>query len=361
MTALRLEGLTHVFKGATRPILSQLNLAVSEGERISIVGPSGAGKTTLLRLIAGFEHPQAGKVFLGERDVTGLPPEQRDIAFVFQNHSLYPQLTIGENLAFPLRLRGVSKSEIQARVRETAQLLRLELPMDARPAQLSGGESQLVALARGLIRKPAAILMDEPLSDVPPDLRHFLRQQVIRMHEAARRPLLYVTHDHEEAMVFGERVAVLAQGRIEQIGTPREIYETPATVFVATFVSGSNTQNFIRGECVQNEGFPQFKFPGFKAMRVSSAASSPAIFIRPEHIELCAPESAWARGQIREVQYSGAFSTLVVEIESGKELLARVFGPRRFAPGEVVSLRAAPENVHLFGAVDRLNIQVLEV
>src|SRR5437868_7800312 len=194
MTAIRLEGISKSFsKGA--PILSDLTLAIAAGEHLAIVGPSGAGKTTLLRLLAGFEKLDAGKIFFGDRDVTNLPPEQRDVGFVFQTHALYPHLTVEENLSFPLRLRGFSRSEIAKRVREMATVLRVQQFLHRRPGELSGGEAQRVALGRALIREPSILLMDEPLSSLPPDLRLQLRHELITLHARQPRPLLYVTHD----------------------------------------------------------------------------------------------------------------------------------------------------------------------
>jgi len=208
MTAIRLEGVSKSFsKGA--PILSDLTLSVNEGERLAIVGPSGAGKTTLLRLIAGFEKPDAGKIFINDRDITSLPPEQRDIGFVFQTHALYPHLTVEENLEFPLRLRNVARAEVARRVSEMAALLQVESLLHRKPSELSGGEAQRVALGRALIRNPAALLMDEPLSSLPPDLRRQLRHELIKLHAQRKCPLLYVTHEHEDAFALGQRVAVL--------------------------------------------------------------------------------------------------------------------------------------------------------
>ncbi len=365
MTAIRLENISHGY-GEAKEVLSGLSLEVRAGERVAIVGPSGAGKTTLLRLIGGFEKAEAGRIFIGERDVTSLPPEKRDVAFVFQNQSLYPHLTVGENLAFPLRLRGVGKKEIEERVRAVAKTLRFELPLETRPAQLSGGESQLVALGRALVRKPAVILMDEPLSDVPPNLRHYLRQELIRIHESERPPLLYVTHDHEEALAFGERVAVLAHGKIEQVGTPREIYETPATLFVAGFIGGNSAPNVIRGRIVEMDGKTFFDGAGVKKLRVgvksgeSGAAGEVSLFARPEHLQVCAPAEAWFAGVVASSEYSGAFNTFIAKLGGEIAWMARASGREFFSAGDAVALRAAPGDVHFFGKDGRVDVNVLE-
>jgi ABC-type sugar transport system ATPase subunit len=322
MTAICLQGVSKSFaKGAA--VLSAIDLDVGAGERIAIVGPSGAGKTTLLRLVAGFEKPDAGRIFIGERDVTSLPPEARDVGFVFQTHALYPHLTVAQNLEFPLRLRKVARAEIDKRVKEMAALLRIEALLQRHPAEISGGEAQRVALGRALIREPAALLMDEPLSSLPPDLRLQLRHELIKLHEKQRRPLLYVTHDHEEALALGERVAVLNEGQIQQIGTPREIYEKPANRFVAAFI-GRPPMNFL----------PSRKFNGVMG-------------VRPEHFEVCAAAEAWFSGRIEGIQYGGAYSDLVVKAESG-DLVVRRFGDLVFKVGDALPLRAAEEHIHYF-------------
>jgi ABC-type sugar transport system ATPase subunit len=324
MTAIRLEGLCKSF-GASTPVLNSFNLELAPGERLAIVGASGAGKTTLLRLIAGFEKPDSGKIFIGDRDVTNIPPEQRDIAFVFQTHALYPHLTVEENLAFPLRLRNVPKSEIAKRVKDLSGLLHIDGLLKRRPNELSGGEAQRVALGRALIREPAALLMDEPLSSLPPDLRLQLRHELIKLHEKQRRPLLYVTHDHEEALALGERVAVLNGGVIQQIGTPREIYERPANRFVAAFI-GKPSMNFL----------PSRKIGALMA-------------VRPEHFEVCDANDAWFTARVESIQYGGFHSDIIAKLD-GSDLVVRRFGSCGVKVGDALPLRAQPENVHYFDA-----------
>lgn len=331
MTAIRLEALRKSFaKGA--PILSDLTLSVAANERLAIVGPSGAGKTTLLRLIAGFEKPDAGKIFIGDREVTNLPPEQRDIGFVFQNHALYPHLTVEENLGFPLRLRGVVRGEISRRVHEMATLLQLDSFLSRRPSELSGGEAQRVALGRALVREPAALLMDEPLSSLPPDLRLQLRHELIKLHAQHPRPLLYVTHDHEEALAIGQRVTVLHHGYLQQIGTPREIYERPANRFVAGFV-GKPTMNFIPAERVKNV----------------SVQNAELIGIRPEHFEACNPSDAWFSAIVDDIQYGGFHADIFAKSEAGN-FIVRIFGAHMLKVGDSLSLRPRPESMHAFDA-----------
>jgi ABC-type sugar transport system ATPase subunit len=327
MTAIRLEGLRKSF-GAPTPVLNAFDLHVATGERLAIVGPSGAGKTTLLRLIAGFEKVDAGKIFIGDRDVTNLPPEQRDIAFVFQSHALYPHLTVEENLAFPLKLRNVGRSEIENRVKDLSGLLRIDGLLKRRPNELSGGEAQRVALGRALIREPAALLMDEPLSSLPPDLRLQLRHELIKLHEKQRRPLLYVTHDHEEALALGERVAVLNGGEVQQIGTAREIYERPVNKFVAAFI-GKPSMNFL---------------PSRKVGAI--------VGVRPEHFEICDGKEAWFTARVESIQYGGFYSDIIAKFEE-RELVVRRFGGDELKVGETLPLRAREENVHYFDAAGK--------
>lgn len=327
MTAIRLEGIRKSF-GKNAPILADLNLSVAAGERLAVVGPSGAGKTTLLRLIAGFEKTDAGKIFIGERDVTNLPPEQRDVAVVFQNHALYPHLTVEENLGFPLRLRDVYRAEISNRVSAMANLLRLHELLKRHPSQLSGGEAQRVALGRALIREPAGLLMDEPLSSLPPDLRLQLRHDLVKLHNQRPCPLLYVTHDHEDALALGHRVAVLHDGRIQQVGTPREIYERPANRFVAGFI-GKPAMNFLPAR--------------------ERTKSAQTIGVRPEHFEICGSEGAWLSAKVESVHYGGSYSDVVAQCDSGP-LIVRASTNRIPNVGDSVHLRARDEHVHYFNS-----------
>lgn len=327
MSAIRLEGIGKSF-AAGAPAVCDFSLEIGGGERIAVVGPSGAGKSTLLRLIAGFERGDGGKVFLGGRDVTGLPPEARDVGFVFQTHALYPHLTVEENLAFPLRLRKVAREEIRRRVQGMAGLLGLEGLLPRRPGEISGGEAQRVALGRALIREPAVLLMDEPLSSLPPDLRLALREELIQAHEKRRCPLLYVTHDHEEALALGERIVVMHAGRAQQVGSPREIYERPENRFVAGFV-GRPSMNFLEG--------PKAGVPGA------------VMGIRPEHLEICSESDGMFHGVIERLSYGG-FHTDVVACCNGAKLTLRQFGNVELKVGNSVAARARPEHIHMFEA-----------
>jgi ABC-type sugar transport system ATPase subunit len=243
MAAIRLEGVSRIFPGGHAAV-RDVSLEIADGELVVLVGPSGSGKSTLLRLIAGLETPTSGRILIGGRDVTAVPPQDRDLAMVFQSYALYPHKTVRENLGFGLRVRRVPAGEIAARVREVAASLQIEDLLDRRPAQLSGGQRQRVALGRAIVREPQAFLFDEPLSNLDPALRLETRTQIALLHRRLGATMVYVTHDQEEAMKLGERVVLLRDGRVEQAGPPMEIYRRPATLFAARFI-GSPPMNLM--------------------------------------------------------------------------------------------------------------------
>src|SRR3989441_412902 len=245
MASVILRNLTKTFDGAARPALRELSLEVRDGELLVLLGPSGCGKTTALRCIAGLDEATEGEIHIGERDVTRLPPAERDVAMVFQNYALYPHLTVRENIAFALEVRRVPRKEILRRVSEAAQRLGLAELLERRPAQLSGGQRQGVALGRAIVRAPQAFLFDEPLSNLEAPLRSELRSEILKLHRALGATMIYVTHDQVEAMTMGQRIGVLYEGRLRQVGTPAEVYARPADVFVARFV-GSPGMNVLR-------------------------------------------------------------------------------------------------------------------
>ncbi|MEN8182888.1 MAG: ABC transporter ATP-binding protein, partial [Myxococcota bacterium] len=235
MASIRLEALRKVYPGGALA-LAGLDLEVTDGELLVLVGPSGCGKSTALRLVAGLEDATEGRVWLAGRDVTGLGPGERDLAMVFQSYALYPHKTVAENLAFPLRMRRRPRSEIERRVGETAAVLGLSELLGRRPRELSGGERQRVALGRAMVREPAAFLLDEPLSNLDARLRVEMRAELARLHRRLGATMILVTHDQEEAMILGGRIAVLRKGRMEQLGTPEALYARPDTLFVARFL-----------------------------------------------------------------------------------------------------------------------------
>ena len=244
MAGIRIQNLTKIY--SKTPALRDVSLEVKDGEFLVLLGPSGCGKTTLLRCIAGLEHVDEGKVFIGERDVTDLAPRAREIAMVFQSYAVFPHMTVGDNIGFGLRMHRRPKPEIERRVKEGAALLQLERFLDRYPAQLSGGQRQRVAVARAIVMDAPVLLMDEPLSNLDALLRLQARADLKRLHREVRRTTVYVTHDQVEAMTLGDRVAVLKDGLLQQVDTPQALFASPANLFVAAFI-GSPSMNFLTG------------------------------------------------------------------------------------------------------------------
>src|SRR5690242_10663374 len=248
-----------------------LSLEIADGEFLVLVGPSGSGKSTVLRMIAGLEKPTAGTITIGDRDVTSLPPQERDIAMVFQSYALYPHMSVRENMAFGLKLRKQPAATVTRRVGEVAESLGLTPMLDRKPAQLSGGQRQRVALGRAIVREPKAFLFDEPLSNLDAQLRVETRAELARLHRRLGATMVYVTHDQVEAMTLGTRVAVLKDGELQQVAPPMELYRRPRNQFVASFI-GSPSMNFLRGDVTRANGAPQFTAPG---LRLSLASDAP--------------------------------------------------------------------------------------
>src|SRR5881409_954503 len=242
MADVRFEQATRVYPGADVPAVDSLDLHIEDGEFMVLVGPSGSGKTTALRMLAGLEEVDAGAVFIGERDVSDVPPKERDVSMVFQNYALYPYLTVAANIGFPLRIAKVKKAEREKRVKEVAKLLGLSEYLERKPGQLSGGQRQRVAMGRAIVRVPSVFLMDEPLSNLDAKLRVQMRADIAALQADFGITTVYVTHDQAEAMTLGHRVAVLHEGKLQQVGPPRELYERPANLFVAGFI-GSPSMN----------------------------------------------------------------------------------------------------------------------
>ncbi len=257
MSQLILDGVTKVYSGGVRAV-DNADLHIASGEFMVLVGPSGCGKSTLLRMIAGLEEVTEGRIFLGDLDVTNLSPRQRDIAMVFQNYALYPHMTVRKNLGFGLKVRGTPKAEIRQRVDRVSKMLGLEDLLERRPAALSGGQRQRVAMGRAIVREPAAYLMDEPLSNLDAKLRVGMRAELSRLHERLATTTVYVTHDQIEAMTLGQRVTVMRDGVIQQVGPPQRLYAEPANLFVAAFI-GSPSMNLVEavvdGDSVEFAGF----------------------------------------------------------------------------------------------------------
>ncbi len=281
-----LERVSKVYDGEVRAV-DDVSLSVDAGEFVVLVGPSGCGKSTLLRMIAGLEKVTAGTVRIGERDVTVVPPPDRDIAMVFQNYALYPNKTVAENLAFGLRQRKTPREEVERRVREMAAMLGLEELMSRRPAQLSGGQRQRVAMGRALVREPQVFLLDEPLSNLDAKLRTTMRAELARLHERLGITTVYVTHDQVEAMTLGQRVAVLRDGVLQQFGDPQVLFHRPVNLFVAAFI-GSPTMNLVSARCDGGRvAFAGHALP--LPADLASASGEVVLGLRPGSFELAGP------------------------------------------------------------------------
>ena len=342
------------------PILRGVDLEIPEGTFAVLVGPSGCGKSTLLRLVAGLEQADEGTITLADRDVTDLPPRDRDIAMVFQSYALYPHLTVRDNLAFGLKLRGTSAAEIEKRIEEASAMLGLAKLMDRLPKQLSGGQRQRVAMGRAIVRRPTIFLFDEPLSNLDAALRAEVRVEIRRLHDRLGATTLYVTHDQVEAMTLADSLWVLNGGLVEQKGPPLEIYERPRTKFVATFL-GSPQMNLLSGRLVKEAGVVYAEGGGVRTRvddeRFKSELDDQrevTIGIRPHDMFLAkgeSPKVADLKVEIVEALGSEAFAHGWLT-SSGPTVIARLDAAdaRTVRPGSVIPLGAAPTAVHLFDA-----------
>jgi ABC-type sugar transport system ATPase subunit len=326
---VRLEHITKRFGDGADAVtaVDDVTLHVEHHEFMILLGPSGCGKSTLLRMVAGLEDPTAGDVFIGDRRVNDVEPKQRDIAMVFQSYALYPHKTVAANIEFPLKVRGVGKAERAEAALRAAEVLGLEQHMKRKPGQLSGGQRQRVALARAIVRDPAVFLMDEPLSNLDAKLRGDTRAELVDLHRRIDSTFLYVTHDQVEAMTMGSRVAVLNEGRLQQVGTPQEVYDRPATAFVAQFI-GTPPMNLLPPGML-----------GSEAVRVG---------IRPEHLKLV--PGGQLHAVVRQVEHLG-HEILLFADAAGTRLVSRL-DPGSFVPevGDPVAFDADPGRLHHFDA-----------
>lgn len=298
-----------------------IDLAIAHGELVALLGPSGCGKTTTLRMVAGFVAPSAGRVLIGERDVTTVPPYARDTGMVFQGFSLFPHMTVAENVGFGLEMRKVTRGERERRVTQALSLVQLTGFAARRPGQLSGGQQQRVALARALVINPAVFLLDEPLSALDAALRGEMRAEIRSLQQRLGLTTLFVTHDQEEALTMADRLVVMDRGRVRQVGTPREVYERPADLFVARFLGACNV---IEGS---SESPGRFRAAGH-LLPCAGAASGTSLAVRPERIEI-APQGAGLPGRVAAIVYSGGQTQWVVETDAGT---LRAIAPTPRAP-----------------------------
>jgi ABC-type sugar transport system ATPase subunit len=340
VAAIALDRVRKVHLGAERPAVADLSLEIANGERVAIVGPSGSGKSTVLRLIAGLDTPTAGRVRIDGADVTDVPPEARDLAMVFQSYALYPHMNVGANLSFGLRMRGVGRAEAEARVLAVAESLGLGPLLDRKPAALSGGERQRVALGRAIVRHPKAFLFDEPLSNLDPRLRGNTRAELVALHQRLGATMVYVTHDQEEAMTLGQRIAVLHEGHLDQIATPQDLYDRPANRFVATFI-GSPPMNVFEGTAALAVATG--------ALRARITQDRLCVGIRPQDVTLVPPGDGAPAGTVDVVEPLGHATIVHVQTEHAVRVVAVVPNGSSARPGDKVGLRFALDRVYVFG------------
>lgn len=324
-------------------VIKGIDLEIEEGEFVVFVGPSGCGKSTLLRMIAGLEEISRGSLLIDDVDVTAQPPSQRGLAMVFQSYALYPHMSVRDNMGFSLKTAGCSPEEIKSKVDEAARALQLEALLDRRPKDLSGGQRQRVAIGRSIVRDPTAFLFDEPLSNLDAALRMGMRHEIAKLHQQLDTTMIYVTHDQVEAMTLADRIVVLRAGLIEQVGSPRELYESPANLFVAQFI-GSPKMNSIEVS-PQDQ---QLKLDSNSSESIASPNTATMLGIRPEAIELADVGSGHCNGEIDIVEYLGADLFLVIKTDLSTPLTVRVSSKHQLSVGDTVGLRFNTQELHFF-------------
>ncbi|MFT3762828.1 MAG: sn-glycerol-3-phosphate ABC transporter ATP-binding protein UgpC [Pseudoxanthomonas sp.] len=358
MAEVRLERVRKVWPNG-HVAVHDATFDVADGELMVLVGPSGCGKSTLLRMIAGLEQISEGALRIGGRVVNDVAPSARDIAMVFQNYALYPHMTVAQNLAFGLKLRGFDKAAVKRRIDAAAETLGLAGMLDKLPRELSGGQRQRVALGRALVREPSVFLLDEPLSNLDAKLRHSVRTEIARLHRRLGATMVYVTHDQVEAMTLGQRIVVLNEGAIQQIDTPMALYERPANLFVAGFL-GSPAMNVLRGRLEDDGAGASLRLADGQSLALGRAPGietgrEVALGIRPEHLSPSAGAGA-LRAQVEAIEPVG--NETFVHLRHGDQLLvARVAPERAPATGETVALDVARERLHFFDAESGLRLQ----
>ena len=346
MASVTLRHVTKTYPGGFEAIKG-VNVDVGDGQFCVLVGPSGCGKSTLLRMVAGLETVTGGEIDIGGRIVNQIEPADRDIAMVFQNYALYPHMSVFNNMAYGLRNRGMKEAEVKTRVDEAARVLELTSMLERKPRQLSGGQRQRVAMGRAIVRDPQVFLFDEPLSNLDAKLRVAMRTEIKELHQRLKTTTVYVTHDQIEAMTMADKIVVMHDGIVEQMGTPLELYDTPANQFVAGFI-GSPAMNFLKGK-VKSNGSAMFEGPnGVKLPLKSAPANSdgqPAVYgVRPEHFTIA---DDGAEAEIVVVEPTGSETQVFAKL--GGEQVVAVFRERhQFNPGDKIRLKPDPSLVHLF-------------
>ena len=357
MASVTFDKATRLYPGGTRPAVDQIELSVKDGEFLVLVGPSGCGKTTTLRMLAGLEEVNEGRILIGDRDVTQVPPKDRDIAMVFQNYALYPHMTVAENMGFALKIAGVKKDERAARVLEAAKLLDLEPYLDRKPKALSGGQRQRVAMGRAIVRKPEVFLMDEPLSNLDAKLRVATRTQIASLQRRLGVTTVYVTHDQVEAMTMGDRVAVLKDGLLQQVDTPRALSERPANVFVAGFI-GSPAMNLMKLKIVSGGvAFGNTTIKIDSAVLGKTKAKQVTVGLRPEDLVITKNDGIAVHVNIVEELGADAFLYGTAEVDGEKvDVIARVGSKSSLRLGDKVYLKPQGGITHVFDIASGLRL-----
>jgi len=360
MAGVTFEDVSKIYPDGTKAV-DDIDLEIEDGEFMVLVGPSGCGKSTALRMVAGLEDISEGVLRIGDRVVNHVPPRDRDIAMVFQSYALYPHLSVYDNIAFGLKLKKLPKAEIDTRVKEAARTLGLEEYLGRKPRALSGGQRQRVAMGRAIVREPQAFLMDEPLSNLDAKLRVQTRAEIARLHQRLGTTMVYVTHDQVEAMTMGQRIAVMSDGLLQQVGTPQQLYDHPINRFVAGFI-GSPSMNFV--EVAKPDGVAEIRtdhlnIPLAGAFRegLVNAGEKVVVGFRPEHLELGEVDGPTGslQGTADVVEYLGNEELLHVT-SGGKDIVAIVDSEHRVRPGDVVQLKLPADKVHMFNAETGLSI-----
>ncbi|WP_410790607.1 ABC transporter ATP-binding protein [Kribbella sp. C-35] len=357
MATVSFKGATRVYPGSDTPAVDRLDLDIADGEFMVLVGPSGCGKSTSLRMLAGLEEVNEGKIYIGDRDVTDFPPKDRDIAMVFQNYALYPHMTVADNMGFALKMQSLPKDERTKRVTEAAKLLGIEEYLDRKPKALSGGQRQRVAMGRAIVRNPQVFLMDEPLSNLDAKLRVQTRTQIAELQHRLDVTTVYVTHDQIEAMTMGDRVAVLKDGRLQQVDTPLHLYDRPRNVFVAGFM-GSPAMNLIEAQITDGGAkIGDYVVPIERSLLSKAGTDRTLILgIRPEAFRLADTGLAVKVGVIEELG-SDAFLFGVTEHSSlNQQIIARIGTRLHSQTGAVVHLVPQPDKLHLFSTSTGLRL-----
>jgi multiple sugar transport system ATP-binding protein len=347
MAEIRLENVQKRFGDFTA--VREASFTVADGDFFVLLGPSGCGKTTTLRMIAGLELPSAGRILLDGEDVTSSRASHRDIGFVFQLFALYPHMSVRRNIGFPLKCQGVARAEIRRRVDEVGKLLRIEHLLERSVSGLSGGDSQRVALGRAIVRRAKAFMMDEPLGALDSEFRHLMCVELRRLHERIHATTVYVTHDQNEAMAMADKIAIMNGGAIEQIGAPMEVYERPASVFVADFI-GAPAMNFLPFEAALARGSEAIDLAGARvavpALHEDVSTRRLLCGVRPEHVQLA--DDAALRAEVLGAEYLGSCQILTLTTAAGSTLRAKVAADARVASGDHVGLRFDAAAVSLF-------------